>query len=240
MDTRQGKEKVLFRTQGESECEVLTQGILSADEWKSDESLNRVFELSWEKRYEYEAGIISHIIKDYKINNIIELGPGPGVLCNKILSNNEIKEYHLVDIEAACVANKEQKLGGTFHVRDLNNGLDLSLPFKIDLFIANDFLEHIQNPAKTMLNIKNLMTPEGLAFISVPNWRMGHAWIYRGLFDWDNFIHFMWQHGFGLEAYVGSPLKCPNNSKISSEQTMPDDLIDSWNYYILFKRNENG
>jgi SAM-dependent methyltransferase len=236
---RIGKENVLFRTEGESNCEVLTQGILSADEWKTDESLNRIFESSWDDRYEYESDVITQIIKSNNVKNIIELGSGPGVLCNKILMKNDIDMYHLVDIEAARAANEKEKLGGTFHVRDLNNGLEIDLPNKIDLFIANDFLEHIQNPAKTLLDIKKLMTEDALAFISVPNWRMGHAWIYRGLFDWDNFIHFMWQHGFAFETYADSPLKCQYSSKLDSERSMPDELINSWNFYIVFKRNDN-
>jgi hypothetical protein len=83
------------------------------------------------------------------------------------------------------------------------------------------------------------MTDDGLAFISVPNWRMGHAWIYRGLFDWDNFIHFMWQHGFGFIGYANSDLKCSSSPKLDSERTMPDDAVNSWNFYMLFKRNDN-
>lgn len=237
---RQGKEKVLFRTKEEENCDVLTQGLLSVDEWESDGSLRRIFEKSWEERYEYESNIITQIIKDNNIKNIIELGCGPGVLCNKILKKNNINEYHLVDIEAAQIANKNQNLGGIFHVRDLNNGIEIDILNKIDLFIANDFLEHIQNPAKIILDIKKLMTEDGLAFISIPNWRMGHAWIYRGLFDWDNFIHFMWQHGFEVLGYEKSPLKCSYSPKLNSERSMPDDLINSWNFYIVFKRNDNG
>lgn len=236
---RKGKENVLFRTEGEKDCEILTQGILSADEWKSDKSLNRIFESSWEERYDYESNILTHIIKTYNIKNIIELGSGPGVLCNKILKKNNINNYNLVDIEAAQIANKNQNLGGIFHTRDLNNGININLPNKVDLFIANDFLEHIQNPAKTILDIKKLMTEDGVAFISVPNWRMGHAWIYRGLFDWDNFIHFMWQHGFCFESYTNSPLRCSYSPKLDSEKSMPDEMITSWNFYMVFKRNDN-
>ena len=84
-----------------------------------------------------------------------------------------------------------------------------------------------------------MLKDDGLAFISVPNWRMGHEWIYRGLFDWDNFIHFMWQHGFEFLGYSPSNLECENIPKISSESTMPDEMITSWNWYLLFKRNDN-
>lgn len=107
------------------------------------------------------------------------------------------------------------------------------------MFIANDFLEHIQNPANIVLKAKSVLKDDGLAFISVPNWRMGHAWIYRGLFDWDNFIHFMWQHGFRFLGYSPSNLVCSKAPKISSESTMPDEMITSWNWYMLFKRNDN-
>ena len=162
------------------------------------------------------------------------------MLCNKVLKLNSDLEYHLVDIEAAKQANIKENLGGMFHVKDLNNDFDTDgLPTDFDLFIANDFLEHIQNPARVVLKAKSILKEKGLAFISVPNWRMGHGWIYRGLFDWDNFIHFMWNHGFEIIGYEKSPLKCSFSPKISSELSMPDEMINSWNFYMLFKRNDN-
>ena len=239
MENREGKEYVRFRVPQETQCNVLTQGILSDDEWKTDSSISRIFQDSWKQRYEYESDILMEIISDYGVKRILELGPGPGVLCNMILNKTNIDEYHLVDIEAAAIANTSQNLGGIFHVRDLNDSLNLKLESKIDLVVANDFLEHIQNPAKIILESKELLKQDGLFFVSVPNWRMGHAWIYRGLFDWDNFIHFMWQHGFKMEGYIESILKCEPKAKLDSESSMPDEMIDSWNFYILFKRNDN-
>lgn len=236
---RKNKESVIFRTTQEESCDVFTHGILSDDEWHLGESLNRISQNSWEHRYNQEADILTQVITENNVKHIIELGSGPGVLCSKLLPKNNIDSYNLVDIEAAKIANKDKKFGGIFHVRDLNNGLEIELPNRMDLFIANDFLEHIQSPAKIILDVKKLMTDDGLAFISVPNWRMGHAWIYRGLFDWDNFIHFMWQHGFGFEGYTNSDLKCSPFPKLDSEKTIPDDAIDSWNFYMLFKRNDN-
>lgn len=240
MITRDGRNLVVFRTEPEINCEVLTHGILSDDEWKTHDSISRIFQSDWQARYDYESDIISDIIKQNSVSNILELGSGPGVLCNKILKKCEINEYHLVDIEAASITNKSENLGGTFHVRDLNDTLQLSLQSNMDLIIANDFMEHIQNPAKIVLESKYLLKDDGLMFLSIPNWRMGHAWIYRGLFDWDNIIHFMWQHGFKMEGYIESNLKCKHSPKLHSESSMPDDLVDSWNFYILFKRNDSG
>ena len=237
---RKNHQFVFFRTPQEKDCEILTQGIISEDEWATQESFQRIYEDSWELRYKYEASLLTNIIQNNNCKKILELGPGPGALCNKILEISPELEYHLVDIEAARIANQKENLGGIFHVQDLTNNLDVAtLPKDLDLFIANDFLEHIQNPANIVLQAKSCLKKDGLAFISVPNWRMGHSWIYRGLFDWDNFIHFMWQHGFGFEGCAGSPLKCSNSPKLSSESTMPENILDSWNWYILFKRNDD-
>ena len=237
---RKGKEWVVFRTPQESECGILDKGIISDDEWSSDESSNRIYESSWDNRYQFEANMISGIIKDNNIQKIIELGPGPGALCNKINQLVDGVEYHLVDIDAAKQVNEKGNLGGVFHIQDLTNDLDTSdLPNNIDMFIASDFLEHIQNPANIVLKAKSLLKVDGWAFISVPNWRMGHEWIYRGLFDWDNFIHFMWQHGFMFMGSSPSILKCASSPKLSSEYTMPDEQINSWNHYMLFKRNDH-
>lgn len=237
---RKNHQFVSFRTPQEKDCEILTQGIISKDEWASQESFQRIYEDSWELRYKYEANLLANIIQNNNCKKVLELGPGPGALCNKILEISPELEYHLVDIEAARIANQKENLGGIFHVQDLTNDLDITvLPKDLDLFIANDFLEHIQNPANVVLKAKSCLKEDGLAFISVPNWRMGHAWIYRGLFDWDNFIHFMWQHGFGFEGCINSPLKCSNSPKLSSETTIPEDMINSWNWYMLFKRNDN-
>jgi 2-polyprenyl-3-methyl-5-hydroxy-6-metoxy-1,4-benzoquinol methylase len=238
---RSGKNKIFFRTLSEEENDdVLTRGILADHEWISKDSANRIEDPSWVYRYDYESSILSQIINEHKIKNILEVGSGPGTLCKSILDKSQsLEEYHLVDIEAARKINEEKKLGGIFHVTDLNEGINVDFQNKkFDLFIANDVLEHVQNPAKIILQAKENMIKEGYAFISIPNWRMGHTWVYKGLFDWDNFMHFMWVHGFEPVLFVESPLKCAFSRKLDSEITMPDELIDSWNFYILFKRND--
>jgi SAM-dependent methyltransferase len=240
METRLGKDQVVFRTPQEQEMEMLDRGILSPTEWSDNDSYNRIHDAAWIDRYNYEANIVNKIITDNNIKKIIELGSGPGVLCNKVLNMTPDVDYHLVDIEAASIANKKENLGGTFHIRDLNNDFDTTgFENDFDLFIANDFLEHIQNPARVVLKAKSLLNNKnGWALISVPNWRMGHGWIYRGLFDWDNFIHFMYQHGFAFSGFKESELKCNFSSKLDSELSMPDDVINSWNFYMLFKKDK--
>lgn len=239
MGNRLGQDSVIFRTKNEFDMEPLDGGILSPTEWSDNTSYNRIYEESWLDRYNYEADLVCKISNTNNVKKIFELGPGPGMLCSKVLNIKPELEYHLFDIEAANIANKKENLGGVFHTMDLNNDFDTTgLDTDFDLFIANDFLEHIQNPAKVVLRAKSILKEDGLALISVPNWRMGHGWIYRGLFDWDNFIHFMYQHGFAFSGYKESFLKCNFSSKLDSEQSMPDEMINSWNFYMMFKKDK--
>ena len=54
------------------------------DEWNED-SIGRLTEDSWDKRYDYESIIIDTIIQDNpNIKSVLELGPGPGILAQKV------------------------------------------------------------------------------------------------------------------------------------------------------------
>ena len=48
----------------------------------------------------------------------------------------------------------------------------------------------------------------------------------------------MHYHNFEFINTWKSNLMCSYYPKIDSEKTMPDDLIQSWNWYMLFKKNK--
>lgn len=114
MENRLGQNSVVFRTGNEKEMEVLDGGILSATEWVDDDSYNRIYDSIWVKRYEYEANLVCNISDNNNFKKIFELGSGPGMLCNKVLSLKPELEYHLFDIDAANIANKNENLGVYF------------------------------------------------------------------------------------------------------------------------------
>jgi len=125
-----------------------------------------------------------------------------------ILERNPEVDYHLVDKVGAQLGFEHRNYKGTFHLRDMNLMFDTTdIPEDFDLLIANDFLEHIQAPSRVILDMRKVIKENGLAFISVPNWRNSHDFIYRGLFDYDNFVFMMQTHGFELEAAGDSVLK---------------------------------
>jgi 2-polyprenyl-3-methyl-5-hydroxy-6-metoxy-1,4-benzoquinol methylase len=207
---------------------------LNPEEWKGD---NRADLEEWKARYTFEADNISEIITENGYIKVLELGSGPGVLSQLILERNPNLEYTCVDKEYAKKAFDQRSYSGRFVVKQMMNEFDVSdLDDDYDLIIANDFLEHIANPSdvvyKTTLITKKLAS----FYVSVPNWRMGHDFIYRGLFDYDNFVYFMQSHGWSAESVQQSPLQCAYHPKLSSEETMPDELVQSWNWYFHTKK----
>lgn len=204
------------------------------NEW---EDAGRLQEAAWQARYEYEASLITAVIKDNPhIKNVLEIGSGPGVLSQKILENHPDLNYHLVDKPFAKKYFDENKFKGTFFVKDLSSSFDThELLTKYDLVIANDFIEHVFNPHIIASTIHRLTNPDSVFFISNPNWRMAHQYVYRGLFDFDNFVYFLYTHMFKLEGFYGSQLKTPAYPRISSETLLPDEHLTDWNHYMIFK-----
>jgi len=208
---------------------------IGVEEWDVEKD-SRVLESSWVARYNHEANILCNIIKDNNISKVLELGSGPGRLADTIQKglDSEII-YDLVDKPNAKLQNdKFNYKCNKFFVKDLNNGFDTSgLEDEYDLIIANDFLEHIANVTDCLVNCYNKGSDNSKLFISVPNWRMGHSFQYRGLFDYDNWVYTMEVHGWKVEGVYNSNLACKYADKLSSESSMPDQLIQSWNWYFL-------
>jgi len=211
-------------------------GFILEDEWIDDD---RDSEQAWIDRYNYEASLIIDIINRMKCKTVLEIGSGPGKLSNVIYSNLDdyiVTEYHLVDKKYAKREFEKRNYKGKFFVKDLFNSFDKSeLNEKYDLLIANDFLEHIANPSDIVKSCWEMCHTDSVFFVSVPNWRMKHNFIYRGLFDYDNFIHFMELHGFKASMLIDSPLKTQSTPKLTSEISMPDEFINSWNWYFVFR-----
>jgi len=238
----------IFRTQGEPNVtfyknEQYKHQFGNSDEWKNEqtelgiEEECRVDMPSWQQRYEYEANILTPIITTNGFGKVIELGSGPGELGQKIISKVDGLDYTFIDQPGAKDIFDSRSYKGKFLVKDLMNDFDISdLDTNYDFLITNDFLEHIYNPSVVVQNCYNIVKDSGKMFVSVPNWRMGHTFIYRGLFDYDNFIYFMYTHGFEIAGLFDSPLKCQNTPKLSSESEMDDRLITSWNWYMLFNK----
>lgn len=209
-----------------------------SDEWKD---ISRINEPSWQHRYQYESDIISHFINEAELTSVLEVGSGPGELSKFIhkKAKHELK-YDLVDKPYAEKAFKELGYKGRFFVKDVSNGLSSDgLESRYDMIICNDCLEHLFSPSLVVQQFHNLLAEDGYVFISNPNWRMGHWYVYRGLFDYDNFNYMFHTHGFELKYQFGSPLKTEDLPRLDSESTMPEELRTSWNHYLVFQKRHD-
>lgn len=208
-----------------------------SNEW---EDAGRLQEEAWQRRYTYEASIIQSVLNDNPhIKTVLELGSGPGILSQKILEQNPQLEYDLVDKPFAEKYFKENNFKGRFFVKDLSSSFDTTgLRDKYDLVITNDFIEHVYNPHIILKTVHELTTPDSVFFISNPNWRMAHQYVYRGLFDFDNFVYLLYTHMFNLEGFYGSELKTPPYPRISSETLLPEENLTDWNHYLVFKHRQ--
>lgn len=228
----------IYRTQGDFNFKNFGQQAIelnSDNEWKGDgEQFSRIDENSWIERYKYEAKLIQHICKENSFKKILELGSGPGLLSQYVLELLPDVDYSLVDKPTAKeVFEKRGFKGNKFYTINMMHSMDISeLDTDYDLIIANDFLEHIANPSHVLSQCRKITKDKSGFLISVPNWRMGHEFIYRGLFDYDNFVYFCKVHGWDPTSIFSSPLECPFYPKQNSEETLSDELIKSWNWYF--------
>jgi len=231
----------LFRTDNpEPFMSMYDMDTYHSHEWAEGGSLDRIQEDAWIQRYQYEAMLINSVIESNpKIKTVLEIGSGPGVLSQLILKTNPDLQYDLIDKPLAKQAFDNLQHQGRFFVKDLAEQFDTTgLRDQYDLIIMNDFLEHVTNPHIILKTAYKLTHKESVFFISNPNWRMGHPFIYRGAFDFDNFIWMLHFHGFTLEGFWGSILKTPYYPKLDSEKMLPDEHLTDWNHYMVFKQRE--
>jgi 2-polyprenyl-3-methyl-5-hydroxy-6-metoxy-1,4-benzoquinol methylase len=216
---------------------VYNHDVTHPNEWISPETKARIDEQSWVQRYKYESDLIYNICKENNLQTVLEYGSGPGVLGDMVVNKLPKTSWTNLDKIGAKNEHEKRNFKGKVIVKNLMNQLNKeNLENNYDLFVANDFLEHIANPSNIVSGSYELATEKSMFFVSVPNWRMGHEFIYRGLFDYDNFIYFMYVHGWEILNVYASPLTTPDSPKLTSEESMPDELTRSWNWYFLAKK----
>lgn len=234
----------LYRTSEEDKFQNFgkprNQHVLIPNEWDENNGLSRYTDPVWENRYKSEARFICDVCETKGYKKILELGSGPGRLGQFVLDLHPEFSYTYVDKPAAEIEFKKRNFKGKFFVKDLFNSFDTSgLDSDYDLVVANDFLEHIANPSDVLYKTRSITKKDSGFIISVPNWRMGHSFIYRGLFDFDNWVYFCKVHGWDVISVDGSELRCANLPRLSSEETLPEDMINCWNWYFYCNKNSN-
>lgn len=79
------------------------------------------------------------------------------------------------------------------------------LPFEpntFDIAICLETFEHLTNPQHAIDEIGRVLKAQGRLICSVPNPRIGHPYLYPGLFSFTNFRQFLEQNGFRIGRIV--------------------------------------
>lgn len=106
---------------------------------------------------------VSTISKFAKQGRVLEIGCSTGIML-KLLQNRGWKVKG-VEISPKS-AGAAKKRGIEVMVGDFSK---LEFKEKFDLVILNHTLEHLENPIDVIKKINNLLSPEGLFYIDVPN-----------------------------------------------------------------------
>lgn len=126
----------------------------------TNKNLDRHRNGQWEKRIVLKS--IRRIAKEIGRGRVLDIGCGDGTLLAALPS---VMDKFGVDIsEEACDRVREkgfQALCDSF--------LSVSFPFKFDLIIALDVLEHLPNPREAVHHITRMLAPNGYLVIQTGN-----------------------------------------------------------------------
>lgn len=145
----------------------------------------RYFEEQSQTSKNYYIPYIQRVV-GYIPTKVLEVGCGEG---GNLLPFAELGcETVGVDIDASRIKqawtfSTEKKQKGTFIASDIFELKELENNFS--LILIHDVIEHIENKAQFLSDIKSYLSPDGVLFIAFPAWQMpfgGHQQIARGKF----------------------------------------------------------
>jgi len=125
----------------------------------------------WEKRGSHAAPIRrAEIISEYIQPNstILDVGCGDGTLIDYISKNNSPKEIIGIDVSKKAVEYTKRQGYKAYEIDITSNTFETFMKENnFDYIILTEVLEHIQEPEKVMLNLRESFNKS--VFVSIPN-----------------------------------------------------------------------
>ncbi|HVB91469.1 MAG TPA: bifunctional glycosyltransferase/class I SAM-dependent methyltransferase [Acidimicrobiales bacterium] len=127
-------------------------------------------------------GRILNMLGTRSPSKILDLGCSGGLLAEKLQEMG----HFVAGVDVTELENVHERTG-MFVKADLNGGIPPEVGKEFDVVLAADVIEHLMDPAKFLSEVKEVLSPDGLAIFCVPN--IAH-WYPRfrmtfGLFDYD-------------------------------------------------------
>lgn len=127
---------------------------------------------------------------------VLEIGCGDGAMLQLLTDRN----VDAVGVDASASGISRCTAAG-LRAQCLDVSTD-SLPFPNDSFdvvISLETFEHLMNPHYALQEVRRTLRSGGRLFCSIPNPRIGHPYLYPGLFEYKNFRRFLEQAGFDVK-----------------------------------------
>jgi SAM-dependent methyltransferase len=154
------------------------------------------YEQSHAKRFDF-------LVSDLKLNDInnssiADFGCGYAPIFRRMSKDNNNKFY---GFDGAYIKNIADEVC-EYHITDLN------LPFANDFLLKNsqvdyafsfETFEHLPNPYNCLVEIKKILKPDGILYLSIPHVNVTHNTLYPGLiYPIENFATFIQQMAFEI------------------------------------------
>jgi 2-polyprenyl-3-methyl-5-hydroxy-6-metoxy-1,4-benzoquinol methylase len=153
------------------------------------------------KQYDIDHGPrLDAMLETFKLKNmlgtkILDVGGGLGFLGKRLDCDNN--DYWVVD--GAEVSHEQRLARGTWVKTDLDYSqfagdgeYSFNGPNQFDIAFCLETLEHLTNPYNCIAEIKKLVKPNGIIYISIPHENVWHNAIYPGLLwpeqNWEQFL----------------------------------------------------
>jgi SAM-dependent methyltransferase len=127
-------------------------------------------------------GRISTLLRPRPPSKILDLGCSGGLLSERVRDMG----HHVTGVDVLEIAGVTERTDA-FYKADLNEGIPPEVGSGFDIVLAADVIEHLMNPGAFMDQVRNVLSPDGVALFCVPN--IAH-WYPRlrstlGMFDYD-------------------------------------------------------
>src|SRR5207247_2892653 len=114
---------------------------------------------------------ITETLPAYKsqIKNYLEIGAGHGLYLSKALEIlDKETNFSVVDISHTSIELAKNFIDDSRVTYNLANIFDFKIDSLFDFITMGEVLEHVEDPLKLLSKLNDLLTPEGIAFITTP------------------------------------------------------------------------
>lgn len=171
-----------------------------------------------EERIEFYKEIVK-IAGEYNIDlnnkDVLDVGTGTGHLLSYFSEHYELKSITGIDFsESAIEVAKKTLPKGKFFVHDLYQKLNA----KYDLILCTEVIEHLLNPDLALKNIIEMMSPDSVCLITVPNGRIDQYEGHINFWSPESWEVFIRNNCKGLSVMTGTIKDKKNNYAIISNR----------------------